>query len=42
MSHPDWVIDPAARPDADLWKPEIQTREGLRATAQWYRDNRWL
>lgn len=42
MSHPDWVVSHGARPPAALWRPLIPTREGLKATAQWYRDNRWL
>ena len=42
MSHPDWVVSPFHRPPAALWRPEIPTREGLKATAQWYRDNGWL
>lgn len=42
MSHPDWVSSPERRPPHDLWRPEIPTREGLKATAQWYRDNGWL
>ncbi len=42
MSHPDWVVSPFARPPAELWQPEIATREGLKATAKWYRDNKWL
>jgi nucleoside-diphosphate-sugar epimerase len=42
MSHPDWVSSPDAHPPRDLWRPEIPTREGLKATAQWYRENGWL
>ena len=42
MSHPDWVVSPFARPPAELWQPEVVTREGLKATAQWYRENKWL
>ena len=42
MSHPDWVVSPFHRPPAALWRPEIPTREGLKATAKWYRDNGWL
>lgn len=42
MAHPDWVVSEDARPPAELWEPRIATREGLKATAQWYRDNRWL
>ena len=42
MSHPDWVVSPFHRPPAALWRPEIPTREGLKATAKWYRDHGWL
>ncbi len=42
MSHPDWVVSPFDRPPTALWRPEIPTREGLKATAKWYRDNKWL
>lgn len=42
MSHPDWVVSHDARPPRSLWRPEIPTREGLKATADWYRENRWL
>jgi nucleoside-diphosphate-sugar epimerase len=40
--HPDWVVNPAFAPSADLWTPMIETREGLRLTAKWYRDRGWL
>ncbi len=40
--HPDWVADPALAPPASLWTPTIPTRDGLRATAEWYRTNRLL
>ncbi len=40
--HPDWVADPALAPPPALWKPVVGTREGLRATAEWYRTNRLL
>ena len=42
MAHPDWVVSHGQRPPAGLWRPLIPTREGLKATAQWYRENRWL
>ena len=42
MSHPDWVAREGAKPPAALWKPRIATREGLKATAKWYRDNGWI
>ena len=35
--HPDWVADPEFAVSASLWRPQIETREGLRATAEWYR-----
>lgn len=37
IAHPDWVIDPAKRPPADLWMPQVPTEQGLAATAAWYR-----
>lgn len=40
--HPDWVADPSLAPPASLWKPVIETRQGLRATAEWYRKERLL
>jgi uncharacterized protein YbjT (DUF2867 family) len=42
FSHPDWVVGEAGRVPASFWAPGIETREGLKATAQWYRDNKWL
>ncbi len=35
--HQDWVIDPAKRPPANLWTPQVETEAGLAATAAWYR-----
>jgi nucleoside-diphosphate-sugar epimerase len=40
--HPDWVADPARAVPANLWKPAIDTAEGLKATAAWYRAEGWL
>jgi nucleoside-diphosphate-sugar epimerase len=42
MTHPDWVAHPEARVPAHLWRSRIPTGAGLKATAQWYRDNGWL
>jgi uncharacterized protein YbjT (DUF2867 family) len=42
MSHPDWVVSQGALPPESLWRPVVRTREGLKATAQWYRANNWL
>ncbi|MBB5685402.1 NAD-dependent epimerase/dehydratase family protein [Sphingobium boeckii] len=40
--HPDWVVDSAKRPPADVWQPQINTRAGLKATAAWYRRKGWM
>lgn len=37
IAHPDWTIDPARRPPAALWTPQVATADGLAATARWYR-----
>ena len=42
MAHPDWVCSPSAKPPQSLWQAEIPTLEGLKATAAWYREKRWL
>ena len=42
MSHPDWVVTNGARPPRGLWQPLVPTREGLKATAEWYQEMRWL
>jgi uncharacterized protein YbjT (DUF2867 family) len=42
FSHPDWVVSRAARPPHALWQPRIETREGLKATARWYREKGWV
>ena len=42
MAHPDWVVSHEARPPRSLWQPLVPTREGLKAVAEWYRENRWF
>lgn len=42
MAHPDWVVSGGAQPPPDLWRPQVPTRDGLRATAEWYRREGWL
>lgn len=42
MSHPDWLSREDRAVPAEIWSPRIPTREGLRATARWYRDKGWL
>ena len=40
--HPDWVATAERRPPEALWQPQIRTASGLKATADWYRQERWL
>lgn len=40
--HPDWVVTAEARPPETLWSPKIRTQTGLKATADWYRQQGWL
>jgi len=42
MCHPDWTVRDEARPPAARWQPRIGTRDGLKATARWYREAGWL
>ncbi len=42
MTHPDWVVTLGARVPFEVWRPRIDTREGLKATARWYREAGWL
>ena len=42
MCHPDWTVREELRPPAARWQPEIGTRDGLKATAKWYREAGWL
>ena len=42
MNHPDWVVSHGARVPAELWRPKVETREGLKATAAWYREMGWF
>ncbi|MGB5483595.1 NAD-dependent epimerase/dehydratase family protein [Parasphingorhabdus sp.] len=40
--HDDWTVDPQKCLPRQLWQPKIDTREGLKDTAKWYRQNDWL
>lgn len=42
FSHRNWVVEPKRAAPKDLWEPKIQTPDGLRATANWYREAGWL
>lgn len=38
--HPDWVAK--QRPPASVWEPKVDAEAGLKATADWYREQGWL
>ena len=40
--HPDWMVDPGRGAPEALWQPEVETEQGLKATANWYREAGWL
>jgi uncharacterized protein YbjT (DUF2867 family) len=40
--HPDWVSAAERRPPDRLWRPAVHTQAGLKATADWYREQGWL
>lgn len=42
MVHPDWVANPRAHVPGSIWTPRIPTREGMKATAEWYKREGWL
>jgi nucleoside-diphosphate-sugar epimerase len=42
MVHPDWVCSPQQAVPAGVWQPRWETRNGLGATAEWYRKEGWL
>ena len=42
FSHRDWVVNPDRRPSPDLWRPQVETGQGLAETAAWYEREGWL
>ena len=40
--HPDWVVRAELKPPAHVWTPQVRTPTGLKATAEWYQQQRWL
>jgi nucleoside-diphosphate-sugar epimerase len=43
MLQQDWVGDDSQRAWDELgWKPETRFTDGLKKTAEWYRENGWL
>jgi nucleoside-diphosphate-sugar epimerase len=42
FSHRNWVVEPKRAAPPKLWKPHIDTMQGLADTAAWYRKEGWL
>jgi nucleoside-diphosphate-sugar epimerase len=42
FSHRNWVVEPKRACPPGLWRPQIDTTQGLRETADWYRGQGWL
>jgi nucleoside-diphosphate-sugar epimerase len=42
FSHRNRVVEPKRSCAAGLWQAEIETPQGLRETADWYRVQGWL
>jgi nucleoside-diphosphate-sugar epimerase len=42
FSHRNWVVEPKRACPPQIWKPAVETRQGLAETAAWYRDQGWL
>jgi nucleoside-diphosphate-sugar epimerase len=42
FSHRNWVVESKRAAPPQLWRPEIDTTEGLKQTAGWYRREGWL
>jgi len=40
--HPDWTVEASRGAPEGLWRPIIDTAEGLASTARWYRAEGWL
>ena len=42
FSHRNWVVEPMRAAPKDVWTPQIDTAQGLKDTADWYRTQCWL
>jgi len=42
FSHRNWVVEPKRACPPHLWHPRIDTPQGLKETADWYRAQDWL
>ncbi len=40
--HPDWTVEPSRGAPEMLWRPSVDTDQGLAETARWYREQGWL
>ena len=42
FSHRNWVVEPKRACPPQIWRPQIETPQGLADTAGWYREHGWL
>ena len=42
MAHPNWVARFDRKVPQEVWTPRIEGEEGLKSTAEWYREAGWL
>lgn len=42
FSHRNWVVEAKRTCPPELWRPQVDTLQGLRETAYWYRSKNWL
>jgi nucleoside-diphosphate-sugar epimerase len=42
FSHRNWVVEPKRACPPEVWRPEVDTVEGLAGTARWYLEQGWL
>jgi nucleoside-diphosphate-sugar epimerase len=42
FSHRNWVVEPKRACPPQIWRPQIETSQGLADTAGWYRAQGWL
>ena len=42
FSHRNWVVERKRAAPRAIWQPQVDTAEGLKATAEWYRAQGWL
>lgn len=42
FSHRNWVVEAKRAAPSKLWHPQVETTQGLKQTADWYRAEGWL